>query len=101
MELLFKKTKSLEIYSGNNLNMYPGEMATMSDELAERLLTDFPDNFEITERERKGGGKDHEDHIKAFEKKVAANVIKAKEDQERRKAIEAKDKEFENKAAGK
>lgn len=35
------------MYSGNNYNLYPGETGNFEDKVAERLLTDFPENFEV------------------------------------------------------
>jgi hypothetical protein len=45
--LVFKKTDAIPMYSGNNYNLYPGEKGNFEDKVAERLLTDFPDNFAV------------------------------------------------------
>lgn len=52
MKLLFKATAVLPIYSSAELgDVKDGEIVNAPDDLAARLLIDFPDNFSIVENQ--------------------------------------------------
>lgn len=45
MRLTFKASRWIGEYHGNRLDLKPGDTAEVADELAQRLLADFPENF--------------------------------------------------------
>jgi hypothetical protein len=45
MRLTFKAGRWLDEYHGNGLNMKPGDSVEVADNVAARLLGDFPENF--------------------------------------------------------